>query len=353
MQKDTKVSIVVPIYNVEKYLDRCVKSIAEQTYKNLEIILVDDGSPDQCPKLCEDWAKRDDRIKVVHKKNAGLGMARNTGIDNATGDYICFVDSDDYIASDTIQKACNKAMDSNADIVYFGYTDVDTDGNILKEYKPEIVKLDYKKNEIYEELLPELISPDYSCEKRANLMLSACTALFSLHMIQKADWRFVSEHEIISEDVYSLIKLFSYVRSAAVVPEALYFYCKNEASLTRSYKENRYNRIKFFYDEVIKLCDICGYPPIIKQRLGGTYLSFTIGALKSIIQSNMPFGHKLSAVNLIVKDPHLKKALSTVESEIESNSRKLILKLLLKGNTFFCFSALYIRYGLRSCVLAK
>ena len=93
------VTVVIPIYNVEKYLNRCIESVAGQTYKNLEIILVDDESPDNCPRICEDWKNRDNRIKVIHKKNGGLGYARNTGIDCATGEYICFVDSDDYIAA--------------------------------------------------------------------------------------------------------------------------------------------------------------------------------------------------------------------------------------------------------------
>ena len=84
------VSVVLPIYNVEKYLDRCIESVINQTYKNLEILLVDDGSPDSCPQKCEEWAKKDERIKVIHKTNAGLGYARNTGIENASGEYICF-----------------------------------------------------------------------------------------------------------------------------------------------------------------------------------------------------------------------------------------------------------------------
>ena len=92
------VSVVLPIYNVEKYLSRCLESVVNQSYRKLEIILVDDESPDKCPEICDKWAAKDNRIKVVHKKNAGLGHARNTGIENATGEYICFVDSDDYIA---------------------------------------------------------------------------------------------------------------------------------------------------------------------------------------------------------------------------------------------------------------
>ena len=96
------VTVVIPIYNVEKYLNRCIESVIGQTYENLEIILVDDESPDNCPQICEDWKNRDNRIKVVHKKNAGLGYARNTGIDCATGEYICFVDSDDFVAADMV-----------------------------------------------------------------------------------------------------------------------------------------------------------------------------------------------------------------------------------------------------------
>jgi len=93
---DLKVSVIVPVYNVERYLDRCVGSIVGQTYKNLEIILVDDGSPDQCPEMCDAWGQKDARIKVIHKKNGGLGDARNAGLDVATGNLIGFIDSDDW-----------------------------------------------------------------------------------------------------------------------------------------------------------------------------------------------------------------------------------------------------------------
>ena len=95
VEEKIKFSVVLPIYNVEKYLNRCLDSVMNQTYKRLEIILVDDGSPDNCPQMCDDWARADNRIKVVHKKNAGLGEARNSGLHVATGDYIALLDSDD------------------------------------------------------------------------------------------------------------------------------------------------------------------------------------------------------------------------------------------------------------------
>lgn len=105
------ISVIVPIYGVEEYLKKCVNSIANQTYKNLEIILVDDGSPDKCPEICDDFAKRDSRIKVIHKKNGGLSDARNAGIDCANGEYFVFVDSDDWVENTMVEHllaACKK-----------------------------------------------------------------------------------------------------------------------------------------------------------------------------------------------------------------------------------------------------
>lgn len=100
-------SIIVPVYKVEKYLDRCVESLVNQSYKNIEIVLVDDGSPDRCPEICDEWGKRDNRIKVIHKKNGGLSDARNTGLLASSGEYVFFVDSDDYIDLESAEKFRN------------------------------------------------------------------------------------------------------------------------------------------------------------------------------------------------------------------------------------------------------
>lgn len=102
------ISVIVPIYKVQDYLDECVESIINQTYSNIEIILVDDGSPDECPNMCDAWAKKDSRIRVVHKKNGGLSSARNAGIEVANGEYICFVDSDDFICKDALENLYNR-----------------------------------------------------------------------------------------------------------------------------------------------------------------------------------------------------------------------------------------------------
>lgn len=122
------ISIVVPIYNVEQYLQKCVDSLINQTYKNLEIILVDDGSPDNCPKICDEYAKQDSRIKVIHKENGGLSDARNAGMKIATGEYILFIDSDDWIKSEMIEDMYNRMIEDNSDLVSSGVLWVDEDG---------------------------------------------------------------------------------------------------------------------------------------------------------------------------------------------------------------------------------
>ena len=134
------ISIIVPIYNVEKYINQCLDSIINQTYKNLEIILVDDGSPDNCGKICDEYAIKDNRIKVIHKENGGLSSARNAGLDVASGEYISFIDSDDYVAENFIEKLYGLCKENDAEIAECGF--IKFEGYIELKYLEE-------KNEKY------------------------------------------------------------------------------------------------------------------------------------------------------------------------------------------------------------
>lgn len=118
LKDNSLISVIVPVYDVEKYINRCVNSIVNQTYKNLEIILVDDGSPDNCPQMCDEWAEKDKRIKVIHKENGGLSSARNSGLDIMTGDYVYFVDSDDYITDNAIALLYDSILQNGADMSF-------------------------------------------------------------------------------------------------------------------------------------------------------------------------------------------------------------------------------------------
>ena len=137
MKSNPLISIIVPIYNVEKRLETCLKSILSQTYKNLEIILVDDGSPDNCGKICDEYKEKDPRIKVIHKENEGLSVARNRGIDESTGEYLAFVDSDDYVAVDYIEFMLKNLLKTGADISACGALFVHPSGKTERQYKDD------------------------------------------------------------------------------------------------------------------------------------------------------------------------------------------------------------------------
>ena len=129
-----KVSVIIPVYNVEKYLSKCIDSVVHQTESDIEIILIDDGSTDACGQICDSYANADSRIAVIHQKNSGLGAARNVGIQTATAPYLLFVDSDDYIDTDLIEKAYKASQEQHADIVMFGYNRIHEDGSIDYSY---------------------------------------------------------------------------------------------------------------------------------------------------------------------------------------------------------------------------
>lgn len=332
------VSVVLPIYNVEKYLNRCIKSVINQSYKNLEIILVDDGSPDNCPTLCDEWAKKDNRIKVIHKKNAGLGYARNTGIENATGEYICFWDSDDYVALDTIEKCYRLALKDHADIVTFGFCNVRSNGRTAGSVIPHTDKITYRGEKVQNEFLPDLIGPDTKKGKKTDLWMSAWASFYSLDLIRKAGWRFASEREIISEDIYSLLLLYKNVQCVSVLSEALYFYCENGGSLTHTYREDRYDKIKYFYDQCEKAVVECGYKDDVKDRIAYPYLSNVIAALKMIaISDGNDDAQKRKLIYDIISDPHIQSVLRKTDLTRETRIRKLLLYSIKRKQFGLCY----------------
>ncbi len=142
------ISVIIPVYKVEEYLDRCVESVLCQTYKELEIWLVDDGSPDGCPEMCDEWAKKDSRIKVIHKKNGGLSDARNAALDVITGKYVCFVDSDDWISETALEDMYDALVSFDTEISMGNIYHVDEKGNYTELFVPTDKKLLLENDEI-------------------------------------------------------------------------------------------------------------------------------------------------------------------------------------------------------------
>ncbi len=324
MEKQPLVTVVLPIYNVENYLNRCMESIVNQTYRNLEIIMVDDGSPDNCPEMCDEWARKDSRIKVIHKKNQGQGIARNDAIGIATGDYICFIDSDDYVSLDVIEKSCVLAEKELADIVVFGLNTVSTSGRVVNSFVPWAETETYESSDVINVFLPEYLAPNPYKKEPKKFYMSSCVSLYSMKMIRNSGWRFVSEREIISEDVYSLLKLFPYVNKVAVLPQALYYYCENKESFSRSYNADRYKRIKHFYLESVKLCRDLGYSEVIVQRVSKIYVAYTIATLKQEYMLQRPAKAKKAATKSIIDDDVLQKVLRKNKKDVASITKKAL-----------------------------
>jgi len=323
------VSVVVPVYNVEQYIDRCIESIVNQTYRQLEIIMVDDGSTDGCPDICDKWALKDNRISVIHKTNAGLGMARNTGIDNAKGEYICFFDSDDYIELETIEKCISSAKDNGSDLVLFGFCDAFANGEI-KPLPITDSRSVYKNDDILNRLLPDLLINSYGLD------ISACAKMFRLDLIRNNGISFKSEREIISEDAFFIIELFKNVMVASIVPESLYYYYKSSGSLTRTYREDRQAKNDIFLQKTLEYVQNNAYPDIVSRAVTACYHGYTIGAIKQIFAADTESGIKGKALKKIFKNSFLLNTLKPEIIAIEKRSLKLFWYALKYRQYWFC-----------------
>ncbi len=320
------VSVVLPIYNVEKYLDRSIKSIVEQTYKNIEIILVDDGSPDKCPQICDKWQNLDFRVKVIHQDNAGLGMARNTGIENATGEYICFFDSDDYLNPNLIAECVDKMTHNKADFAVYGFCDVTEDEQLLCEYLPTASKTIFSGNEVQQCFVKHILSPYKYNGECWNLKISAWNGMYAMSMIRNSGFRFVSEREIISEDVYSLLYLYSKMNRVVIISEILYYHRVNSKSLTHVYRKDRVEKLNYLYSRLNELCEKCHYDSEIKRLVANPYINGMIGAMKMMADSEDLTNKECKKVLAItLNDAVFQSALRKVDLASEKITRRILI----------------------------
>ena len=239
-----KISVIVPIYNVEKYLEKCINSITNQTYENLEIILVDDGSPDRCGEMCDEYSKRDKRIKVIHKENGGLSDARNAGIEAATGDYIAFVDSDDYIREDMYEKLYKALKNNNADMSICNFKYVSDDGSD---------QFDNDNLPIKDEILSGMFILNEQMKKtKCWYWVVAWNKLYKRELFSGIRYPVGKIHE----DEFIIHRLLLKCQNVACVSDMLYYYVQREGSIISSkYNYRRldevealYNRMEFYID---------------------------------------------------------------------------------------------------------
>lgn len=254
------VSIIVPVYKVEQYLEECVESIRRQSYGNIEIILVDDGSPDKCGEMCDQYADKDERIRVIHKANGGLGDARNTGVKQARGDYILFVDSDDYINENLVEKTVSIAEDTKADIVIFDYATVEPGSGRSDRFSADICA-------------DQVICP----REHPELIKSSCSAINKLY---RRDFWITAGLEFpvgrYYEDLGTIPKLLAVAGRVIYKKEILYYYRMRDGSIMHSsdFKRNYKDRTAML-DDVIRFYKEKKFYEFYKKEL--EYLVFENG----------------------------------------------------------------------------
>lgn len=315
------ITVVVPVYNVSSYLDRCIDSLLAQTYQNLDIILVNDGSTDNSGELCDTYAKKDARIRVAHKENGGLSSARNVGISMALGKYIGFVDSDDWVTEDMFEYLHSLLTDNHADIAVSNLTrckSVSDANKIMKyhkessiniysqeEYIKKFMKIDsqtieyYAWNKLYKKEL--LTSKQYPDGKTAEDVLGTFKALLSANRIVQSN-------------------------------KVTYFYYVNPTSITASFSEKKANDLLYVWDEVVKLSkdnELYHSWAILNRKR----IDFTILFQIAIAKNYMELIRNKEFIFPIVN--RLKENSSTLLGINISTSRKLLIRLFCANYIFF------------------
>ena len=248
MHDSALVTVVVPVYKVEQYLDACLESIVSQTYHNLEIIVVDDGSPDSCPKLCDQWAYRDSRIRVIHKENGGLASARNAALPCVSGEYITFVDSDDVIALNFVEHMLEDCLRENVDVAMCGTTRLQEDGTtIVTEERP------------HRQIIPSEQAIHAFLYREGCLTGAIWGKIFKAHLFDQG--RKVSfPNGLNSEDYPVEAAIYHSMNAIYIDPEPLYGYRVREGSICRptDSKVPRGHRIPSKpTPDVITIADLC------------------------------------------------------------------------------------------------
>lgn len=337
MEQQPLLSIIIPIYKVEKYLERCINSVIHQTYKNIEVILVDDGSPDNCPMMCDAWAEKDNRIKVIHKPNAGLGFARNSGLEIATGDYIAFIDSDDYVDLDMYETLLSKSMQEDADIVFCGCHCESCD-KLFTDYCDFKEETTFFKNDMHDLSLLYIAGV-----KRIPLQMSVWHSIYKRDVIKTF---FYSERECVSEDIHFQLSAILNASKVIYIPQAYYYYCFNEGSLSHTFLIEKYDREKVLIKYLMDLYNRHNYN---ENHILNRYLFYRVkSTIKSIITDNhnSPKQKKIY-IDCIVRDMIWKDLLSNINiKELVSIDAKIFFILLkLKATSLIYYtSQLYYHY---------
>ena len=317
-------SIVVPIYKVEKYLKQCVDSILAQSFADFELILVDDGSPDNCPKMCDDYAKQDERVKVVHKQNGGLVSARKAGVEVASGEYIVNVDGDDYIKQGYLEEFAKAIKQYDADVVCVGYFE-DCEGQI-KENK-DLVGLEgfYDREKLEKEIFPILFGNINGKSFPSNICMKALRKT-----IYKPVQLSVDNSISMGED-YACVKPCIYLaNSMYVASECLYAYRVNPKSITKNKKASDIFGVKKRIEVIEKHVDLDKFN--FREQVSRLITHSLFNAVTSQFYRNERYGVIKKELKQVLETPLYKQAIANCKTK---NRKLKFARFALKHRWFW------------------
>lgn len=317
-------SIVVPVYGVEKYIHKCVDSILNQTYKDFELILVDDGSKDNCPKILDGYAEKDSRIKVVHKENGGLVSARKAGVKVATGDYIVSVDGDDWVKENYLEVFANIAQNNDVDMMCCGY---------IKAYEKENLNRPLRFNEGYysyqqikEQIFPRLIENEYA----ESFPPSVCFKVVKREIMNNA-LQHIDNRVVVGEDSLCTCLIFSVVKNVYICKECLYYYRQNDLSITKTKKAQDMQTPMIRYSTIQKVAEKeCAYD-FSEQIYRATVHSLFNAVVSQFNREEKKIAIKRD-INNIINDKYYSTAINRCKFK---GVKPRLMRIALKYKLFF------------------
>ena len=311
-----KVSVIVPIYNVEQYLNRCINSILSQSYINLEIILVNDGSTDKSGDICEEYAKSDSRIKIIQKQNGGLTSARRAGIGKATGDYVIVVDGDDWIDTQTIQSCVSVLYNhTKVDLVMFSYTkeysNHSIENHIFSEDKDFLVQSEFMTG-VYRRLFG-LTNSELSCPEKLDYLSTLWGKLYRRELVLSG--KYVDTQEVGSgEDGIFNLDALQACKQAVYINKPFYHYCKNDSSLTSKYRPRLPEQWELLFSLMQKKIEQSHFGFDFQEALNNRIALSTLGiGMNRLRDSNATFFHFVSFIKKYINSEKYRTSIATMK----------------------------------------
>lgn len=337
-----KVSLIVPVYKVENYINQCLDSLINQTLKDIEIILIDDGSPDNSGKICDEYSRNDHRIKVIHKENGGVSAARNDGIKEATGDYIMFLDSDDWAEENMCEVAYNAIVEKKVDMAFFTHYTNYSNKEILENKMPK--SFYYDKKEDIEKIQLIVINDKYVKLIDNSLSYSGFTApwskIFSRKFIQENNILYNLNVKGIFDDGLFVLECLEKANNIYFENVSLYHYRIIDSSIMRSYNPNKIQIYNTIFDEL----------KLFANKYKKSDMFFEVCCSRAVINltivldicffnklNKTPYKEKSQQIKKLLNSKDYSEAIQKTNSKFLSKKQKVYFKLFEKNNVFLMY----------------